>query len=122
MSKRLIWVVTIFMGLAMASLILVQAYWIRNAILVKKKQFDQLITRSMIDIRGEVERLEVKKISSRLAESLIADSAFTAQPLSSVDNDGTAKPVMDQSGWQPHPGQKRRPVSGLTVAASLSTV
>ena len=50
MNKTLIWIVTVFMGIAMASLILVQAYWIKNAMLVKEKQFDQLITRSMIDI------------------------------------------------------------------------
>ena len=37
MSKRLIWIVAVFMGLAMTSLILVQAYWIRNAVLIKEK-------------------------------------------------------------------------------------
>ena len=68
MSKRFIWIVTVFMGLAMASLILVQAYWIKNAILVKEKQFDQLITRSMIDITHEIEKLEIAKISSRMAK------------------------------------------------------
>ena len=61
MSKRLIWIVTVFIGLAMVSLILVQAYWIKNAILVKEKQLNQLITRSMIDIARAIENREVTK-------------------------------------------------------------
>lgn len=62
MSKRLIWIVTIFSGLAMTALILVQAYWIGNAIQVQKKQFYQLITRAMYDIALNVERQEAMNI------------------------------------------------------------
>jgi two-component system phosphate regulon sensor histidine kinase PhoR len=62
------------MGLAMASLILVQAYWIKNAVIVKEKQFDQLITRSMIDITHEIEKLEIARISARLVEPMFSDS------------------------------------------------
>lgn len=113
MSKRLIWIVTIFMGLAMAFLILMQAYWIRNAVLVKKKQFDQLITRSMIDITREVERLEVTKISSRLAGSFIADSGFAAQPLTTAGDDGTAKPVMDPDQLIPEGADEDIDIDGL---------
>jgi len=80
MSKRLIWIVTVFMGLAMASLILVQAYWIKNAIIVKEKQFDQLITRSMIDITNEVEKLEISKISARLSRTMTLDTLSNPQP------------------------------------------
>jgi len=74
MSKRLISIVTVFMGIAMAALILVQAYWIKNAIVVKEKQFDQLIKRSMIDIAHETEKIEVDKISSRLMEPISGDT------------------------------------------------
>ena len=76
MSKRFIWIVTVFMGLAMASLILVQAYWIKNAILVKEKQFDQLITRSMIDIAREIEQLEMPKYSARMIRFHIRFSQY----------------------------------------------
>jgi|WetSurSiteA1Bulk_404760.scaffolds.fasta_scaffold01307_9 two-component system, OmpR family, phosphate regulon sensor histidine kinase PhoR len=65
MSKRLIWIVTVLIGLAMASLIVVQAYWIKNAILVQRKQFDQLIIRSMYDIARDIEHREISKIVSR---------------------------------------------------------
>jgi len=84
MSKRVIWIVTVFMSLAMASLVLVQAYWIKNAILVKEKQFDQLITRSMIDITHEIEKLEIAKISSRLAQPVLHDTTGIS-PLSSPE-------------------------------------
>jgi two-component system, OmpR family, phosphate regulon sensor histidine kinase PhoR len=66
MSKRLIWIVTVFTGFAMAALILVQAYWIRNAIEIQKKQFDQLITRAMIEIALDVERWEVMNMATDL--------------------------------------------------------
>lgn len=66
MSKRLIWIVTVFTGLAMTALILVQAYWIRNAIEIQKKQFDQLITRAMIDIALDIERWEVMNMATDL--------------------------------------------------------
>jgi two-component system phosphate regulon sensor histidine kinase PhoR len=78
MNKKLIWIVTVFMGLAMASLILVQAYWIKNAVIVKEKQFNQLITRSMIDISHEIEKLEIAKISSRLTGPLLSDTSEIA--------------------------------------------
>jgi two-component system phosphate regulon sensor histidine kinase PhoR len=55
------------MALAMASLILVQAYWIKNAFIVKEKQLNQLITSSMISITHEIDKLEIAKISSRLS-------------------------------------------------------
>ncbi len=58
----------------MASLILVQAYWIKNAILVKEKQFNQLLTRSMIDITHEIEKLEVAKIASRISRPRLTDT------------------------------------------------
>ncbi|MFO7371356.1 MAG: HAMP domain-containing sensor histidine kinase [Bacteroidales bacterium] len=88
MSKRIIWIVTVFMGLAMATLLLVQAYWIKNAVLVKEKQFDQLITRAMIDITHEIERLEVNKISSRLLNPLSADSLMYMTPADTGNSAG----------------------------------
>jgi two-component system phosphate regulon sensor histidine kinase PhoR len=89
MNKRLIWIVTVFMGIAMASLIFVQAYWIKNAILVKEKQFDQLITRSMIDITHEIEKLEVSKITANQVNPLSADTGFIAH--SPLAETGTGK-------------------------------
>jgi two-component system phosphate regulon sensor histidine kinase PhoR len=73
------------MGLAMASLILVQAYWIKNAIIVKEKQFDQLIYRSMIDIANEIEKFEIEKISARLSRTMLMDTLNLATSLPPKD-------------------------------------
>jgi two-component system phosphate regulon sensor histidine kinase PhoR len=79
MSRKLIWILTLFMGLALASLIIVQAYWIKNAVLVKDKQFDQLITRSMIDISREIEQRETNKIIMHHNEPISDDTGFISQ-------------------------------------------
>jgi two-component system, OmpR family, phosphate regulon sensor histidine kinase PhoR len=65
MNKKIIWFVTACMGLAMTALILVQAFWLKNAWLVKEKQFDQLISRSMIDIERQIERREITDLIAR---------------------------------------------------------
>ncbi len=65
MNKKIIWIVSVCMGLAMTALILVQAFWLKNAWLVKEKQFDQLISRSMIDIERQIERHEATDLIVR---------------------------------------------------------
>jgi two-component system, OmpR family, phosphate regulon sensor histidine kinase PhoR len=65
MNKRIIWIVSVCMGLAMTALILVQTFWLKNAWLVKEKQFEQLISRSMIDIERQIERHEVTDLIVR---------------------------------------------------------
>jgi two-component system phosphate regulon sensor histidine kinase PhoR len=76
MNRKLIWVVTIFLGLAMASLIIVQAYWIKNAVIVKEKQFDQLVSRSLFDISRELELSEAKMVIMQQASPLFSDTGF----------------------------------------------
>lgn len=46
------------MTLAMAGLIVVQSYWIGNAVDIKEKQFSQLVTNAMSDISDEIKRQE----------------------------------------------------------------
>jgi two-component system phosphate regulon sensor histidine kinase PhoR len=58
MSKRILWIVAIFMALAMSALIIVQSYWVLNAVDVKEKQFSQLVNQSLFNIAGEVQRHE----------------------------------------------------------------
>jgi hypothetical protein len=64
MSKKLIWAVTVMMGLAMAAFIILQAYWIKAAAGIKTEQFDQLVIRSMIDIAHQIEYRETQRIVS----------------------------------------------------------
>jgi len=58
MSKRFLWIIAIFMALAMIALIIVQAYWILNAIDVKDKQFTQLVNRTMGNVGSVVQQRE----------------------------------------------------------------
>ncbi|MFC2098690.1 ATP-binding protein [Bacteroidota bacterium] len=47
MSKKLLWIISIFMALAMVCLILVQTYWINNAYQLKEKQFSQIVNHAI---------------------------------------------------------------------------
>src|SRR4030042_2378706 len=58
MSKRFLWIIAVFMSLAMAGLIIVQSYWIGNAIDIKEKQFSQLVTNALSDISDEIRQQE----------------------------------------------------------------
>ncbi len=58
MSRKLLWLLSIAMGAVMIGLIMVQAYWINNALFIKEQQFNQLVSRSMNDISREIERQE----------------------------------------------------------------
>jgi len=64
------------MGLAMTALILVQAFWLKNAWLVKEKQFDQLISWSMIDIERQIERHEATDLILRENERQARDTSI----------------------------------------------
>jgi two-component system phosphate regulon sensor histidine kinase PhoR len=58
MTKKWIWILASFMGLAMICLIFVQAYWIKNAVIVKERQFDQLINRILSEVANKVQKQE----------------------------------------------------------------
>jgi two-component system, OmpR family, phosphate regulon sensor histidine kinase PhoR len=58
MSRRVLWLIAIFMVMGMIGLILVQTYWINNALIIKEKQFDQLVNRSLNEITFEIENRE----------------------------------------------------------------
>jgi len=68
------------MGLAVTALIFVQAYWIKNAWQVKEQQFDQLVSRLMIEIAREVEQREATKLINHQKDPLSTDTGFFALP------------------------------------------
>jgi two-component system phosphate regulon sensor histidine kinase PhoR len=80
MSRKLIWIITVLMGLAIAALIIVQAYWIRNAVMITENQFNQLMSRSMIDIAHKIEQREASKIITRQINPFTFDSGYLAIP------------------------------------------
>jgi two-component system phosphate regulon sensor histidine kinase PhoR len=58
MSKKLIWILGVFMGLVMIGLIAVQTYWINNAVKIKEKQFSQLVVKALTNVAGNMESEE----------------------------------------------------------------
>ena len=55
MSKKMIWLLGAFMAMVMMGLIIVQAYWINNALEIKEQQFSQLVVRAMSNVARQVE-------------------------------------------------------------------
>ncbi len=58
MSKKLLWILGAVMAFVMIGLIIVQTYWINNAIEIKEKQFSQLVARTMSTISQQIEQEE----------------------------------------------------------------
>ncbi len=55
-SRKIIWGLTVLVGLAMAGLVVIQVFWIKNAIEVQELHFGQTVNKSLQDIAREVER------------------------------------------------------------------
>ncbi len=58
MSRKFLWIIAVFMGLAMIALIIVQAYWITNAYRLKEKQFSQMVNRALYNVVSEIQQRE----------------------------------------------------------------
>ncbi|MCK5171301.1 MAG: hypothetical protein KAQ75_15595, partial [Bacteroidales bacterium] len=59
MQKRSLWIITIILSLTLICLILVQVYWINNAIKIKGDQFQQLVNKGLDNIVKEIENREM---------------------------------------------------------------
>jgi two-component system phosphate regulon sensor histidine kinase PhoR len=58
MSKKWIWILSSFMAVAMTGLIFFQIYWVKNAVNVKERQFNQLINKALFEIAYEIQKRE----------------------------------------------------------------
>jgi signal transduction histidine kinase len=59
MDKKLLWLLAGFMAIGMIVLILVQTYWINNAIQIREKQFSQLVIRTLDNVITEIDKQEI---------------------------------------------------------------
>jgi two-component system, OmpR family, phosphate regulon sensor histidine kinase PhoR len=55
MSKRILWILTIALSLAMLGFILLQVFWIRSATDLKEKQFKQLVNNTLSDVSRQLD-------------------------------------------------------------------
>jgi signal transduction histidine kinase len=78
MSKKLLWLLAGFMAIGMTVLILVQTYWINNALKIREKQFAQIVNRTLDDISQEIEKQEtVVHIIDQMNPDIDYDSSGT---------------------------------------------
>lgn len=59
MQKNILWITTIILSIALIGLIVVQSYWIKNAIEINDKQFKQLANKGIENIVEEIENREM---------------------------------------------------------------
>jgi two-component system phosphate regulon sensor histidine kinase PhoR len=74
MSRKILWLVSIFMGFAMIALIIVQTYWINNAYRLKENQFRQLVNRALYNVVNEIQERET--IWNIMDEAQVFDSSW----------------------------------------------
>lgn len=59
MQKNILWIITVFLSFSLIGLIVVQFYWIENAIEIKEEQFVQLVNKGVGNIIDEIENREM---------------------------------------------------------------
>lgn len=83
MSRKLIWMLTIVMTVALLGLIGVQGYWIRNAVEVKQQQFKQVVNKALASV---IDQLEERETMDNIVHEIIPDSLPSAVYLVPEDN------------------------------------
>jgi two-component system phosphate regulon sensor histidine kinase PhoR len=58
MSRKVLWILGAVMAIVMTGLIIVQTYWINNAIEIKEKQFSQLVNKAVSAVVSQIESEE----------------------------------------------------------------
>lgn len=71
MSKVKIWILVVTMSITLIGLIVLQTYWIKNAVEVKEKHFSQLVSTALTSLAEQIETQEaLVEISSEIAEAI----------------------------------------------------
>ncbi len=71
MSRKFIWILIGIMTITLVGLIVLQTYWIKNAVEVKNDQFDQMVNKAMDHISHQIETQEVLlEISSEISSDM----------------------------------------------------
>ena len=59
MQKNILWIITTILAVSVIGLIIVQSYWISNAIEINKEQFKQIANKALDNIIVEIENREM---------------------------------------------------------------
>lgn len=88
------------MSLAMVGLIIVQAYWIGNAIDIKEKQFSQLVTKALSDVSEKIRQQET--VFHIIDEIEPIDTTQTWEEYSRVEVQVSASEYLEEFSVQMH--------------------
>jgi len=75
MSKRILWILTIALSLTLVGLSYIQISWIRNAVDLKDKQFQQLVNNTLSDIARQVEHFYTSRRMNTIIEEQLSDDS-----------------------------------------------
>ncbi|MCF8347009.1 MAG: HAMP domain-containing histidine kinase [Bacteroidales bacterium] len=76
MSKRILWILTIALSLTLMGLILIQVSWIRNAVELKDKQFQQLVNNTLTSVSRQLDHYYTSmRMNMIIEERLSGDSS-----------------------------------------------
>ncbi|MCG8411726.1 MAG: HAMP domain-containing histidine kinase [Bacteroidales bacterium] len=59
MQKNVLWIITGILLISVVGLIIVQSYWVRNAVNINKEQFTQIVNKGLDNIVDEIENREM---------------------------------------------------------------
>lgn len=94
MNKRRITLIFILVGLSLAGIIAVQAFWIRNALQVKEAQLDASVNEALNSLVRKLEKRKVVLLARELdKDSLVAPTFRTPN----VRRKGHGKPIREES-------------------------
>lgn len=80
MSKKLLWILIGVMATALTGLVLVQAYWIKSAIILQRQQFGNLVNDALINVVYRFEAEEtIFHITNEITASYESDTVFWSE-------------------------------------------
>jgi two-component system, OmpR family, phosphate regulon sensor histidine kinase PhoR len=75
MSKHILWILTVALSLALLGLIFIQVSWIRSAVELKDKQFQQLVNTTLTDVSRQLDRYYTTKRMNAIIEEKLAEES-----------------------------------------------
>ena len=75
MSKRVLWILTIALSVTLVGLSYIQISWIRNAIDLKDKQFQQLVNNTLSDVSRQLEHYYTARRMNAIIREQLSDES-----------------------------------------------
>lgn len=75
MSKRVLWILTIALSVTLVGLSYIQISWIRNAIDLKDKQFQQLVNNTLSDVSRQLEHYYTARRMNAIIRDQLSDTS-----------------------------------------------